>query len=488
MSDELPPKEEFSEWYNELLFQAEIMDVRYPAKGVYVWFPFGQQLRNHVYDELTGRLDDTGHDEVDFPVLIPEAILAQEGEHIAGFEDEVFWVTHAGRRELDERLALRPTSETPMYTMFDLWIRSHTDLPLSVYQVVDIWRAETEHTRPLIRLREITGFKEAHTVHASYDAAERQVAQALDLYGDFYDWLGVPHLAVRRPEWDKFPGADDTYAVDTLMPDGKALQVGTAHNLGQNFSEAFDVAFENEDGEQEYAYQTSYGVSERCIAAVMSVHGDDNGLVLPHETAPTQVVIVPVLFGDDDENAEIMEVCEQIEADLDDAGYRVELDDSDQSPGAKYYEWELQGTPLRVEVGPRDLESGTAVLNDRLGNESEAPFEAIEDGVAEALEDCTATIREEAQAGFEDRVRRCDDYGDAEDWVGEGFVAAGWCGEEECGLAMEDALGVDLLGEPVEVDTGAEAVEDAIQVGSDDSAPCLECGSDGDVVYLAKTY
>ncbi|MFP4632941.1 MAG: proline--tRNA ligase [Halobacteriales archaeon] len=475
MADDLPPKEEFSDWYNELLFQAEIMDVRYPAKGVYVWFPFGQELRNHVYDRLTGMHDATGHREAGFPVLIPEGILAKEGEHIAGFEDEVFWVTHGGRRELDERMALRPTSETPMYTMFDLWIRSHTDLPLKIYQVANIWRSETEHTRPLIRLREITGFKEAHTAHASYEEAAAQVEEALALYREFYDWLGVPVVVTERPDWDKFPGADYTYAVDTLMPDGRALQVGTAHNLGQNFSEAFEVEFENTEGEQEAVYQTSYGVSERCIAAVMSVHGDDNGLVLPSEVAPTQVVIVPVLFGDDDENQEILEVCLEVESRLEDAGLRVELDDSDRSPGAKYYDAEMKGTAARVEIGPRDLESDSAVVVDRLGNESDAPLDDVVGHVEGVLEALDEELRGAAQRGFDDRVTEVDGYGDLNPALDDGFARVGWCGSEDCGKSIEEKSDGDLLGVPKE--------------GADGPGACLECGGEADdAAYVARTY
>ncbi|MDZ7687786.1 MAG: proline--tRNA ligase [Halobacteriales archaeon] len=478
MSDDLPPKENFSDWYNELLFQAEIMDVRYPAKGVYVWFPFGYDLRNHVYDRLKSLHDETGHDEVSFPVLIPEGILAKEGEHIAGFEDEVFWVTHGGRKELDERMALRPTSETPMYTMFDLWIRSHTDLPLKIYQVANIWRSETEHTRPLIRLREITGFKEAHTAHSSYDEAEEQVETALSLYEEFYDFLGVPHVVTERPEWDKFPGAEYTYAVDTLMPDGKALQIGTAHNLGQNFAEAFDVEFETPDGDHEYAYQTSYGVSERCIAAVMGVHGDDNGLVLPSEVAPTQVAVVPIPFGDEDENAEIMETCEKIVEDLEDAGVRAELDDSDESPGAKYYKWELKGTPLRAEVGPRDLESGSAKLVNRLGEEAEADFDTVAEGVSEELDSLSDEIRERAADDLDERIVECATYDEARDVAGDGFALVGWNGEEDAGKRIEDEVGVDMLGEP-----RGYSVEDT------DIDECVETGDEAEkVVLLANTY
>ncbi|MFP4174814.1 MAG: proline--tRNA ligase [Halobacteriales archaeon] len=478
MANDLPPKEDFSNWYNELLFQAEIMDVRYPAKGVYVWFPFGYDLRNNVYDRLKALHDESGHDEVDFPVLIPEGILAKEGEHIAGFEDEVFWVTHGGRKELDERMALRPTSETPMYTMFDLWIRSHTDLPLKIYQVANIWRSETEHTRPLIRLREITGFKEAHTAHATYEEAEEQVETALSLYREFYDFLGVPYVITERPEWDKFPGAEYTYAVDTLMPDGKALQIGTAHNLGQNFAEAFDVEFETADGDHEHVYQTSYGVSERCIAAVMGVHGDDNGLVLPSEVAPTQVAVVPIPFGDDDENAEIMETCENIVDELNEAGVRAELDDSDDSPGAKYYKWELKGTPLRAEVGPRDLESGSAKLVNRLGDEAEAEFDKVVEDVRSELDALSDEIRESAADDLDASVVECETYEDAKEVADDGFALVGWNGDEDAGKRVEDEVGVDMLGEP-----RGYSVEDT------DIDACIETGDDAEkVVLLANTY
>ncbi|MDY6765289.1 MAG: proline--tRNA ligase [Halobacteria archaeon] len=475
MSDELPPKEDFSEWYHELLFQAEIMDVRYPAKGVYVWFPFGYKLRTLVYDKLKELHDERGHDEVNFPVLIPEGILAKEGEHIAGFEDEVFWVTHAGMTELDERLALRPTSETPMYTMFDLWIRSHTDLPFKIYQVVPIWRSETEHTRPLIRLREITSFKEAHTAHATYEGAADQVETALEIYSEFYDFLGIPYVIVKRPEWDKFPGADYTYAVDTLMPDGKALQIGTAHNLGQNFSKAFDVDFETEDNDHDHVYQTSYGISERCIAATMSIHGDDKGLVLPSDVAPTQVVIVPILFGDEDENEKILEKCQEVREELKDAGYRVEIDDSDESPGAKYYKWELKGTPLRIEIGPKDLESRTAVLVNRRGEEMEEEFDEIVGDVKDELRYFTRQIRQKAQGDLLESTVDVETYDEAKETVGNCFASVGWCGSRDCGETMEDKIDADMLGEPMGWD--------------EPEGECLECGKEAErQVLFAKTY
>ncbi|MHC1596948.1 MAG: aminoacyl--tRNA ligase-related protein, partial [Methermicoccaceae archaeon] len=253
--EHLPPKSEFSEWYNELLWRTEIMDVRYPVKGLYVWQPFGFSIRKWVLSILKGLLD-ADHEEVLFPLLIPEHEFMKEAEHIKGFEDEVYWVTHGGSTPLDVPLALRPTSETAIYPMFSLWVRSHADLPLRIYQVVNTFRYETRHTRPLIRLREITSFKEAHTVHTTWKDAAEQVERAVELYRQFYRALCIPVVVSKRPEWDKFPGADYTLALDVLMPDGKTLQVGTAHHLGTNFSKTFEICYEDENGEQQYANQT----------------------------------------------------------------------------------------------------------------------------------------------------------------------------------------------------------------------------------------
>jgi prolyl-tRNA synthetase len=292
----LPRKDDFSQWYNEILWRAEIMDVRYPVKGLYVWYPHGFAIRKRAYGILRD-LMDRDHAETMFPLLIPKTEFMKEAEHIKGFEDEVYWVTHGGKNELDVPLVLRPTSETAIYPMYSLWIRSHTDLPLKLYQIVNTFRYETKHTRPLIRLREITSFKEAHTVHATREEAAAQIEVALGLYREFYDRLRVPVIVSRRPGWDKFPGADYTIAVDTIMPDGKTLQIGTVHMLGDHFSRTYAITYEDANGERQYAYQTCYGISERSIAATISVHGDDKGLVLPPEVAPIEVVIVPIIVG-----------------------------------------------------------------------------------------------------------------------------------------------------------------------------------------------
>ncbi|WP_269849136.1 aminoacyl--tRNA ligase-related protein [Methanosarcina horonobensis] len=255
----LPPKEDFSDWYNELLWMAEIMDVRYPVKGLYVWYPFGFAIRRNTYNIIREILDNSGHQETLFPLLIPENEFMKEAEHIKGFENEVYWVTHGGKDPLDIPLALRPTSETAIYPMYKIWVRSHADFPLKLYQIVNTFRYETKHTRPLIRLREITSFKEAHTVHATWEDAEAQVKEAVGLYTEIYRRLGVPVLRSRRPDWDKFPGADYTDAIDAMMPDGKTLQIGTVHHLGDNFAKTFDIKYEAPDGEQRYATRPAMG-------------------------------------------------------------------------------------------------------------------------------------------------------------------------------------------------------------------------------------
>ena len=292
----LPERNDFSAWYNELLWRAEIMDVRYPVKGIYVWYPFGFSLRRNVYDQLRAIMDRE-HQEALFPLLIPETEFAKEAEHIKGFEEEVYWVTHGGLTPLEVKLALRPTSECAIYPMYALWVRSHADLPLKIYQIVNTFRYETKHTRPLIRLREITSFKEAHTVHATWDDAEAQVQTAIGLYKEFYRMLCIPVIVSKRPDWDKFPGADHTIAVDVIMPDGKTLQSGTVHHLGDHFSRTFSIQYEDLQGEQQYAFQTCYGISERCIAALISVHGDDRGLVLPPGSHPPRLCWSPSPSG-----------------------------------------------------------------------------------------------------------------------------------------------------------------------------------------------
>jgi len=436
---------EFSEWYTNILFEADIIDVRYPVKGMYVWRPYGFKLRNLIYSILR-RIMDEEHEEVLFPLLIPKTEFMKEAEHIRGFENEVFWVTRGGGEELDIPLALRPTSETAMYPMFKLWIRSHADLPLKVYQIVNTFRYETKHTRPLIRVREITSFKEAHTAHRSWEEAEDQVKRAVEMYRRFYDELGIPYLISKRPDWDKFPGADYTIAFDTLMPNGRALQIGTVHHLGDNFARTFEIKYEDENGEQRFVHQTCYGISERCIAAVISIHGDERGLILPPKVAPLQIVIVPIVMSNDERP---LEVSREVEERLKKIDLRVLVDDGDERPGAKFYKWERKGVPLRIEIGPRDVSENKVTLVPRDTLEKRGiPLESLEEEIEREFSGIESRLRERAWKNFREKVRMCESIEEAREL--NGIALLHWCGEEECGKRMEEETEKDLLGEVID--------------------------------------
>ncbi|ADG14072.1 prolyl-tRNA synthetase [Methanocaldococcus infernus ME] len=396
---------EFSEWYSEILERAEIYDVRYPIKGCGVYLPYGFKIRKYTFEILSKLLDESGHEQVLFPLLIPETLLAKEGEHIKGFEDEVYWVTHGGKTPLDVKLALRPTSETAIYYMLKLWVKVHTDLPIKLYQIVNTFRYETKHTRPLIRLREIMTFKEAHTAHATKEEAEKQVKEAIGIYKKFFDTLGIPYLIIKRPEWDKFPGADYTIAFDTIFPDGRAIQIGTVHNLGQHFSKTFEIEFETPTGDKDYAYQTCYGISDRAIASIIAIHGDEKGLKLPPVVAPIQVVIIPLIFKGKEEMVinKAKEVAERLKE------YRVHIDDRDIRPGKKYYDWEIKGVPLRIDIGPRDIEEGKITLVRRDTGEKIVIEESeLEEKVRETLEDISKRLKESAKERFKKFITICD--------------------------------------------------------------------------------
>lgn len=501
----------FSGWYSEILKRAEILDVRYPVKGVYVWYPYGYKLRNLVYGFLRSLLDKE-HEEVQFPLFIPKEELMREKEHIKGFEDEVFWVTKGGSTEMEIPLALRPTSETAIYPVFKVWIRSHRDLPLRIYQIVNTFRYETKHTRPLIRLREITSFKEAHTVHATRADAEEQVKKAVALYKSFFDRLAVPYVITKRPAWDKFPGADYSIAFDALMPDRRTMQIGTIHLLGESFAKTFDIKYEDKDGSLKFVNQTCYGISERCVAAVIAIHGDDHGLVLPPAVAPIQVVIVPIVFSSKgkDKGKSVEEACVTVYEELKRAGIRSFIDNSEERPGAKYYRWEMKGVPLRIEIGPRDLENNSCefVRRDERDQKQEKkriqiPFSdvvseatrrlgAIQDSIHEAAKDALYShiyiynhkseenMEMEMEMGMEmEELKR-----KVEDGTGIGIVSVFLCNSERCGQELEDQLGVSVLGEQVyENATGAETGGKKKSKGR-----CVVCRKEAKRAYIARTY
>ncbi|WP_048190830.1 proline--tRNA ligase [Methanobacterium sp. SMA-27] len=468
---------EFSEWFHNILEEAEIIDTRYPVKGMHVWLPQGFKIRKHTLNILKEILDKD-HEEVLFPLLIPEDELAKEAIHVKGFEEEVYWVTHGGLTELNEKLALRPTSETAMYPMFSLWVRNHSDLPMKYYQVVNTFRYETKHTRPLIRVREITTFKEAHTVHATAEETENQVQDAVKIYKQFFDKLGIPYTVSKRPEWDKFPGAEYTVAFDTIMPDGKTLQIGTVHNLGQTFAKTFDITYETATGEHEYVYQTCYGLSDRIIASVIGVHGDKAGLSLPPDIAPYQVVIVPIIFKKG--GKEVIEFCKNLEEKLKlEANLRVYFDDRDIRAGKKYYEWEMRGIPLRIEVGPRDLQNKKVVTFRRDTQEKEIidyDPSKISETINEIMDDVSLKMKDNSWEKLENNIRSVDSIEEAEDIMSKygGIVTFDWCGDRECGKDIEEKVKVDILG---------------VQLSEKDNSMCINCDKPSKhITLLAKTY
>lgn len=470
-SHKLPAKQSFSEWYHELLIMAEIIDNRYPVKGMCVWFPFGFALRKNVYG-IIRELLDPDHQETQFPLMIPENEFMKEAQHIKGFEDEVYWVTHGGTSPLEVKLALRPTSETAIYPMFKLWIRSHADLPLRIYQIVNTFRYETKHTRPLIRLREITSFKEAHTAHATWDEAAEQVEVAIQRYSEFYRRMAIPFLISRRPSWDKFPGADYTTAIDVIMPDGKTLQVGTAHHLGSTFAKTYEITYEAENGEQKLINQTCYGISERCIAALISVHGDEKGLVLPWAVAPVQIVIVPILLGDKEK---VLAVSRELQQSLSAARLRVQLDISDERPGAKFYKWEMKGVPIRLEVGPRDIEKGVVTLARRDGVKKAISMDGLEQSLIKEADELQDALHNKAKLFMEEKIKEVASIEEAREQTQSGVALVPWCGEVDCGHQLEDQVEANMLGEP--------------QYQTFPDAPCAVCGKKSTVrTYMAKQY
>ena len=468
----------FGEWFRDVLINAEIMDYRYPIKGSGVWMPYGFKIRRNVLQIIRDLLDNTGHNETLFPLLIPETSLAQEAAHVKSFESECFWVTHGGYEPLAVRYALRPTSETVIAPMLKLWIRSHADLPMKLYQVVNVFRHETKATRPIIRMREVEPFKEAHTCHGTGEEAEQQVQQAVGLYKQFFDSVGVSYVISRRPEWDKFAGALYTIAFDMLCPDGRALQIGTVHNLGQNFAKAFDITYETVDGRQEHIWTTSYGISGRGIAAVLIVHGDDNGIVLPPKIAPIHVVVVPVPYKGKEE--EVNQACIDVAAKLKVAGYRVEVDlRNGLTPGSKFYYWELRGVPIRIEIGPRDLENGmvTIVRRDTLKKQS-WKMDDVLSGIETLTEEIDRDLKTNADARLNERICRVDRLSEAKSLLKRraGLIEVPWCGKDECGHKLEDEVEARLLGFPEDSTTKVDE-------------KCLICGEPAvNVVRIALAY
>ena len=428
--------------------RAALSDKRYPIKGMNVWTPYGWKIMRFVDTFIRRELDATGHDEVCFPLLIPETEFKKEKDHIKGFDSEVYWVTHAGLNELDVRLVVRPTSETAMYPMFALWVRSHQDLPLKTYQIVNTFRYETKQTRPFIRVREIHFF-ESHTCHDSEEDAQRQIEEDLEILRRIMKELCLPYFLLRRTEWDKFPGAHYTVGIDTVMPNYRTLQLGSVHHYRTNFSVPYDITYEDENGEHKHVHQTTYGMSERLLGALISVHGDDDGLVLPPAVAPFQVVIVPILSKKNAE--EVTAAAERLRDELTAGGIRVKLDDRDDRPGSKFYDWEIKGVPLRLELGGRDIESNVVTFARRDTSEKGTiGLESLVPGVKLILDTIMHDMEAKAWEFQNSSVRHIESADEIpkEDTAEQRVYSFGWCGCDECGHAFEDAHDIKILGTP----------------------------------------
>ncbi|HLG24569.1 MAG TPA: proline--tRNA ligase, partial [Candidatus Nanoarchaeia archaeon] len=352
--------EDFNEWYNQVVIKADLIDYSL-VSGCIILKPNSYEIWEKIQKIFDGKIKQSGHRNCYFPMFIPESLLKKEAKHVEGFTPEVAWVTHAGNSELNERLAIRPTSETLMYESYSKWIRSWRDLPVLLNQWNSVVRWEFKHPKPFLRTREFL-WQEGHTAHATKEDAEKEVMQQLFEYADLIEnYMAIPVVAGKKTENEKFAGADYTAAVESLMPDGKALQMGTSHMLGQNFSKPFGIKFLDKDEKEKFVWQTSWGLSTRTIGAVIMMHGDDKGLVIPPKIAPIQAVVVPIVFKGKSEN--IIESAREAVKRLKDKNYSVELDDRDgYTPGWKFNEWEMKGIPLRIEIGPRDVEAEQLVL------------------------------------------------------------------------------------------------------------------------------
>ncbi len=419
---------DFAQWYTDVVVKTKLVDYG-PVKGTMVIRPYGYAIWEHIQNEFNKRFQTSGYENAYFPLLIPMSFMTKEAEHVEGFAPEVAVVTHAGGEKLSEPLCIRPTSETIIGTMYGKWIESWRDLPLRMNQWANIMRWE-KTTRPFLRTSEFL-WQEGHAVFASAEEAEEETLKLLNLYEEFAkNCLAMPVLTGKKTEKEKFAGAVATYGMEAMMHDGKSLQSGTSHYLGQNFSKAFDIKFTDKDGTQKYGYTMSFGVSTRLIGAIIMTHGDNRGLVLPPVVAPVQVVIVPIASKKEG----VLENCRLLEDRLKRAGVRVKLDDSDNSPGWKFNEWEMKGVPLRIELGPRDIEAGKMTVSRRDGYEkTELPLDDAENAVVSLLEEISGNLYEKAKKRMAERITNAETLQELLDGVNGGnFVRAGWCGERAC--------------------------------------------------------
>jgi prolyl-tRNA synthetase len=469
--------EDFSEWYNQLVLRAELADYA-PVRGCMIVRPYGWALWENITAQLDRRFKATGHVNAAFPLLIPQSFISKEQSHVAGFSPELAVVTHGGGEKLEEPLVIRPTSETIIGHAYAKWIQSYRDLPVLINQWNSVVRWELR-TKLFLRTLEFF-WQEGHTAHATLEEAEAETRQMLDIYTDFaMNEAAVPVIPGRKSASERFAGADATYSIEAMMGDGKALQAGTSHNLGQNFAKAFEIRYLDQAGALQHCWTTSWGLSTRFIGAIIMVHGDDQGLILPPRLAPHQVVIVPI-FKNDEEKALVFEAAKKIREQLVQADVRVKVDEREgQSPGFKFNDWEMRGVPLRMEIGPKDVSKGSVVLarRDRPGRDGKSFVS--QDGIVASVQQLLVEIQ---QALFDRALafrgthtfspKNFDEFRQA---VEIGFAQSYWCGDSKCEEHIKEATKATLRCIPIEQPGGAGL--------------CITCGQPSkEIAIFGKAY
>ncbi|MHB1627707.1 MAG: proline--tRNA ligase [Bacilli bacterium] len=470
-----PQSEDFSRWYLDTITKADLMDYS-PVRGCIVFKPDGYELWEACQRELDRRFKATGHRNAYFPLFIPESFFEKEKEHVAGFNPELPWVTEVGDAKLEERLAIRPTSETIIGHMYSQWIQSYRDLPVLINQWANVVRWE-KRTLPFLRTSEFL-WQEGHTAHATDQEAREETMRMLDVYTDFVEnELAIPVIRGQKTPSEKFPGAVATYSLEAMMKDGKALQAGTSHYLGENFAQGFDIKFLDRDNERKFVHTTSWGMSTRILGALIMVHGDDRGLQLPPRIAPTQVMIVPI--GPAKTRDRVLSAARQVMDALSGVGVRVQMDArEDQSPGWKFNEYEMRGVPVRLELGPRDLDADQAVLARRdTGEKESVSLTQVTTRVPELLKEIQQSMFARAQQFQREHSRVAANLADLHDIVRteRGFALAGWCGDTVCEEKIKEETGATSRNIPFAPPAHVDA--------------CVACGRGSEhTVWFARSY
>ena len=482
-----PQSQDFSQWYLDTIQLAELADYA-PVRGTIVVRPYGYALWENIQRVLDRMFKATGHQNAYFPLFIPMSFLEKEAEHVEGFSPELAVVTHAGGEELEEPLAVRPTSETIIGYMWSRWIRSWRDLPQLLNQWNNVVRWELR-TRPFLRTSEFL-WQEGHTAHATREEAEEETARMLGVYLKFArEYAALPVIPGKKTEREKFAGAVYTTTLEGMMKDGRALQSATSHFLGQNFARAFEITFQDKDLKEKHVWTTSWGLSWRIIGGIIMTHGDDRGLVLPPRLAPVQVVIVPIYKAESKER--VLAAAKKLEAELTAAGLRVHTDDRDQyTPGYKFHDWELRGVPYRVELGPRDVEANAAVIKSRIGEKETAALPELKDLLPARLEALHGELFERALRFRRERTRVVDDYEAFKEAVAEGFALAYHCGDAACEKAIQEETKATARVIPLEFPAHGVLQDDEVLREAGEGV-CVRCGRPaayGRRVVFARAY